>query len=143
MSTVPVRISDADREHAAGALGEHFATGRLSKEEYDERAQRVWEAKFHADLEPLFSDLPSPWTRVPAQVRPVRALPQTPSRRPAGSFMPLAPLVVGLVAVAIITGVPWLLFGLFWLCALGGGPARARQFRAHRAAYRAPAPWRT
>ena len=46
MSEVPLRIGDADREHAAAALGEHFATGRLSKEEYDERAQRVWEARF-------------------------------------------------------------------------------------------------
>lgn len=142
MTASPLRISDAEREHAAAALGEHFATGRLSKEEYDERAQRVWEAKFHADLEPLFTDLPSPWKRVPAQVRSPRALSPAPNRR-ARPFVPLPALVVGLVAVAIVSGMPWLLFGLFWLCALAGGPARARQLHAHQAAYRAPATWRT
>ena len=32
-----LRIGDAERDHAAKALGEHYATGRISKEEYDPR----------------------------------------------------------------------------------------------------------
>jgi DUF1707 SHOCT-like domain len=138
----PLRIGDAERDHAAAALGEHYATGRLSKEEYDERSERVWAARFQSDLEPLFADLPSPWTRVrtPA-VRPVH--PERPVRpqRPA----PFAPLfVIGLVVAAILTGMPWLLFGLFWLGALAGcGQRRSGQFQARQATLGAPTPWRT
>ncbi len=32
-----LRIGDADRQHAAAALGEHLAAGRLELDEYDER----------------------------------------------------------------------------------------------------------
>jgi hypothetical protein len=141
-----LRIGDAERDHAAAALGEHYATGRLSKEEYDERSERVWAARFQSELEPLFADLPSPWKRVPARVptrgRPVRTLPATPRRRP----LPLAPLLaVGLVTAVILTGMPWLLFGLFWLGAIAscGHGGRARQFQARQAAVGAPTPWRT
>jgi hypothetical protein len=140
----PLRIGDAERDHAAAALGEHYATGRLSKEEYDERSERVWAARFQSDLEPLFADLPSPWTRVrtPA-VRPVRVRP-APNRRPA-PFAPLAPVfVIGLVVAVILTGMPWLLFGLLWLGALAGcGQRRAGQFQARQATVGAPTTWRT
>lgn len=122
MTAQPLRIGDAERETAATALGEHYATGRLSKEEYDERAARVWAARFQSDLEPLFTDLPNPWRPTPAPVRPRPAMPM---RRPVPPFAPLAPiLVVGLVAMAILTGMPWLLFGLFWLCAFAAGGRR-------------------
>jgi DUF1707 SHOCT-like domain len=140
-----LRIGDAEREHAASALGEHYATGRLSKDEYEERSERVWAARFQTDLEPLFADLPSPWGRVQAPVRPVRSLPAGRARRPTPGFAALAPaLVVGLVAVVILTGTPWLLFGLFWLAALSGcGSRRARQFQPRQAAAGSLTPWRT
>ena len=67
-----VRIGDAEREQAIGALGEHFAAGRLSKDEFDERGSAAWAAKTSADLAPLFSDLPA--LAPPASMR---------SRRPA------------------------------------------------------------
>ncbi|HEX2362868.1 MAG TPA: DUF1707 domain-containing protein [Jiangellaceae bacterium] len=140
-----LRIGDAEREHAAAALGEHYATGRLSKQEYEERAEQVWAARFQTDLEPLFADLPSPWAPARTEVRPVRARPAARARRPAPPFAPVAPLlVIGLVTVAILTGMPWLLFGLFWLCALaGGGPGRARQYRARQATVGGIPPWRS
>ena len=77
-----LRIGDAERDNAAQALGEHYATGRISKEEYEERSEQVWAARFQADLEPLFADLPSPWARVPEQVRPVRLPPARPRQSP-------------------------------------------------------------
>jgi hypothetical protein len=118
-----LRIGDAEREHAASALGEHYATGRLSKDEYEERAEKVWASRFQSDLAPIFADLPSPWTRVRTPVRrPVRTRPT-----PGFSFAPV--LLIGLVAAAILTGMPWLLFGLFFLGAFAGcGQRRARQF---------------
>jgi hypothetical protein len=42
--TSEMRIGDAEREAAVTALGEHFAAGRLTKEEYDERSGRAWTA---------------------------------------------------------------------------------------------------
>jgi hypothetical protein len=140
-----LRIGDAERDHAAAALGEHYATGRLSKQEYEERAEQVWAARFQTDLEPLFADLPSQWAPVRTEERPVRARPAARARRPTPPFAPVAPLlVIGLVTVAILTGTPWLLLGLFWLCALaGGGPGRARQYRARQATVGSASPWRS
>ena len=45
MNGPELRIGDAEREAAVTALGEHYAAGRLTKEEYDERAERAWAAR--------------------------------------------------------------------------------------------------
>jgi hypothetical protein len=51
-----IRISDADRERVAARLREHFAQGRLSSDELDERisaaltAKTIGFAAHHADL---------------------------------------------------------------------------------------------
>lgn len=61
-----LRIGDAERESAVTALGEHYAAGRLTKEEYDERSDRAYGARTAADLWPLFADLPGPQSGRPA-----------------------------------------------------------------------------
>ncbi len=53
-----VRIGDAEREAAVASLGEQYALGRLSKEEFDERSDAAWSARTNRDLAPLFTDLP-------------------------------------------------------------------------------------
>jgi len=53
-----LRVSDAERDAAAGELQEHFATGRLDQEELDERLSRALTAKTRGDLNALFTDLP-------------------------------------------------------------------------------------
>lgn len=63
MTSVPerrpeLRISDADRDAAVEVLGEHYLAGRLTKDEYDERAARAWAARTASQLRPLFADLP-------------------------------------------------------------------------------------
>jgi hypothetical protein len=60
-----LRIGDSEREAAVAALGDHYAAGRLTKEEYDERAARAWEARTRSALWPLFSDLPRPQSERP------------------------------------------------------------------------------
>lgn len=60
-----LRIGDSEREAAVAALGDHYAAGRLTKEEYDERAARAWEARTRSALWPLFSDLPRPGSERP------------------------------------------------------------------------------
>src|SRR5689334_7935487 len=105
------RISDSDREAAAQALGEHYATGRLDKAEYDERVERAWAARTNTELFPLFADLPAPrGTVVPARetVPSVRRTGWPPRRR--GAFGPLPFL---LIPLAILLHAPWLLLVLF------------------------------
>lgn len=55
-----LRISDADRETATTALGEHMSAGRLDLDEYGERAAKVTAAKTRAELLAVFRDLPTP-----------------------------------------------------------------------------------
>lgn len=52
------RIGYAERDAAVAELQAHHAEGRLSVEEFEERMQQALQAKTHADLQPLFADLP-------------------------------------------------------------------------------------
>jgi hypothetical protein len=53
-----MRASDAEREQAAHALREHYAAGRLSSEEFDERLEAVYRASTVAELAQARHDLP-------------------------------------------------------------------------------------
>lgn len=53
-----VRIGDADRDHAISLLGVHFADGRLSITEYDERCQTLAGATTRGEIDAQFRDLP-------------------------------------------------------------------------------------
>jgi Domain of unknown function (DUF1707) len=66
-----VRIGDAERQEAARQLEQHFAEGRLTWEELDERLQTAYAARVTAELTPLFADLPDlpPPPAPPATVR--------------------------------------------------------------------------
>lgn len=148
MSAVPaLRIGDAERDAAAAALGEHYAAGRLTKDEYDERAERVWAARFGTDLEPLFADLPSPrgpqWSAGSPPPRGTGRARRTERRWPP-ILMPIVPvLAVALVAAVIIAGAPWLLFMLFWFWAIAGwGHRDARQRWRHENVSGPPNAWR-
>jgi len=53
-----VRVGDADREAVAAQLREHFADGRLTLEELNERLDQAFAAKTKADLNIVLRDLP-------------------------------------------------------------------------------------
>jgi hypothetical protein len=53
-----IRVSDADRDAAIAELSEHFQAGRLTQEEFDERAGLALRARTGNDLSELFTDLP-------------------------------------------------------------------------------------
>jgi hypothetical protein len=55
-----IRVSDADREQVTARLREHFAEGRLTREELDERITAALNAKTFGDLRPVMADLPEP-----------------------------------------------------------------------------------
>lgn len=115
------RIGDAEREAAASALGDHFASGRLTHEEFDERHARVWSAKTNSELLPLFADLPAVQVKNRSP-RPVAARAGGAPGSRGGSFrssrgrLPLFPLIVLFVVLLIaLPGAPWPLFLLGWL----------------------------
>jgi hypothetical protein len=53
-----VRVGDADREAVAAQLREHYADGRLTLEELNERLDQTFAAKTKADLNMVMRDLP-------------------------------------------------------------------------------------
>jgi hypothetical protein len=59
MSGYPgIRASDEGRNQTATALGEHYAAGRLTLEEFQERLDKVYVAATLDELELLMTDLP-------------------------------------------------------------------------------------
>jgi Domain of unknown function (DUF1707) len=54
-----VRVGDADRDATAAELREHYASGRLTLEELNERLDQAFAAKTRADLNAVMRDLPS------------------------------------------------------------------------------------
>lgn len=52
------RASDQDREWTAAALGGHYAAGRLTLGEFQERLDQVYAAKTLGELDRLMADLP-------------------------------------------------------------------------------------
>ncbi|MGK5637746.1 DUF1707 SHOCT-like domain-containing protein, partial [Streptomyces sp. URMC 126] len=55
-----LRIGDDEREEALDALTTHSREGRLTIDEYGERAEALNEARTQADILALFKDLPEP-----------------------------------------------------------------------------------
>ena len=117
-----LRMSDAEREQAAGELGEHYVQGRLTAEEHSERLDQIWAARTRAELLPIFQDLPGryapqpfgpPFGQPPRQPFPPRfagyaAPPRRRTRLPA----PLMAILAFLVVVTVLTHLPIILFGL-------------------------------
>ena len=126
-----MRLSDADRDEAVSALSEHYAAGRLTREEYDERTDAAWTALVRADLVDLFEDLPSgsAATQPPARRQPPRRLRRMP--------LPVGLMIALVFGFAVVTHLPWLLlafavwfiFGRHWVagrhgCAQASGRRR-------------------
>jgi uncharacterized membrane protein YoaK (UPF0700 family) len=58
VQAVDVRASDADRERVITELQQHTAAGRLSMDEFSERAAAVYRARALSELAALTADLP-------------------------------------------------------------------------------------
>ena len=92
-----IRTSDADRERITARLRDHFAEGRLTREELDERVTTALNAKTFGDLRGLMTDLPEPAPVLPqgrrprpARTGPVPAI----GRRRGPRLLPLAVLLL-------------------------------------------------
>lgn len=108
-----MRVSDADREAVTARLRDHFAEGRLTHGELDERVSAALSAKTFGELRALTADLPGP---VPVPPRaaarpdwPGRSCARRRHRPPVALFLLLALLVI------VASGGGWVLFGFFRL----------------------------
>ena len=113
MSGYPgLRASDEDRGRIAAALGEHYAAGRLTLEEFQERLDKVYAATTLGELDRLMADLPGtdlgrlPERRAPGPV-------QVP---PGGSVLAWRAAWRFWLALSVVAFVIWLLGGA------SGGP---------------------
>lgn len=72
-----LRASSADRERAIDVLKAGYAEGRLSKEEYESRAEQAFAASTLGDLARVTADLPGghlaqpAWPAAPARTNPL------------------------------------------------------------------------
>jgi len=108
-----MRVSDADRERVAERLREHFAAGRLTSEELDERVTAALGAKTAGELQTVLSDLPEP---APAGPQPGQVPPPWPGRpgfryRRGPRLLPLALFL--LFALLLFHGGGFVFFALF------------------------------
>ena len=108
-----MRVSDADREALTTRLRDHYAEGRLTQDELDERVSAALGAKTFGELRTLTTDLPGPVPVPPRTVaRPTWDGPP-PWRRhhrpPVGLFLLIALLLV------LSSGGGWAVFGFFRL----------------------------
>jgi hypothetical protein len=128
-----IRVSDADRDRVAARLRDHFAAGRLTHDELDQRVSAALNAKTFGDLRHVMTDLPEPVSLPPrAERRPWLAAPGAVRRR-GPRILPL--MLFALLAAVLIPGGGWLLFAFFmvvlvvWLVAWLAGVLAVGRFR--------------
>ncbi len=130
-----IRISDSDRESAASRLRDHYAEGRLTAEELDERITATLNARTAGDLRRVMADLPGPAQPDPQQQPPFSAPPWAFRRRRGPRLLPLALFI--LFAALLLPGGGFVLFAflkvllLIWLVIALVGVFAAFRFR-HR-----------
>ena len=127
-----LRVSQAERDEVVAVLAGHFADGRLTVEEYEERVEAALAARTGRDLEPLLEDLPA--------ADPPSAPRRNGRRRaPGASRAPLIPArllaVAAVVVLAIATG-PWALWLLWPALVFTGGCGFGRRHGHVRANFR-------
>jgi hypothetical protein len=113
-----IRVSDAERDRVTVQLRDHFAAGRITPGELDERLSAALNAKTFGDLRRIMADLPGP-APAPLGAAPLRVTPAWAVRRRHPPFPPL--ILLALLAALLIPGAGWLLAAfvnvilLFWL----------------------------
>lgn len=108
-----MRASDTDRDQVTARLREHYAEGRLTGDEMQERISAALGAKTLGDLRRLMTDLPEPWpARTQAVPAPVPGSWQAGPRRayPAAGYLRRRPRLL-----------PLMLLGFFFALIAGGG----------------------
>jgi uncharacterized membrane protein len=138
-----MRVSDADREQVSALLREHYAEGRLTSDELDERITATLSAKTFGDLRRVMADLPEPGLAGPrpGQAPPGQAPPQW-AGRPVFAFR-RGPRLLPLLFLAFIAmlafggGAGFVFLAIFkvillvWLVMMVAGLFTVARFRRH------------
>jgi Domain of unknown function (DUF1707) len=133
-----MRVSDADREQVTARLRDHYAAGRLTSEELDERITAALNARTYGDLRRIMVDLPEPapvgaspgpvppprWTG-----GPVYAYRRGPRLLPLALFVLFAALILPPVGFVFFAFLKVIL--LIWLVTCVAGIFAAARFRRH------------
>jgi hypothetical protein len=101
-----LRIADADREAAAAHLREHYAQGRLTLQEFNERLDAVFAATTQSQLSALTRDLPR--AAAPSPPLPLAAT-GTGRERARREHRPGSRAWPGMIPVIIAVLAAWLL----------------------------------
>ena len=102
-----IRVSDADRDRVNAQLRDHFAAGRITTGELDERLSAALNAKTFGDLRRIMADLPGPVPALADAAPPaLRATPTWVARR-RPPFPPL--ILLALLAALLIPPIGWML----------------------------------
>ena len=129
-----IRASDADRDRVTAQLREHFAAGRLTSEELDERVTAALHATTFGELRRVLADLPGPAmvSAVPPGLQQAPPL-WAARRRPRSPLLPL--VLIALIAAVLLPGGGFAVFAfvkvmlLLWLVAAVAGLVLATRFR--------------
>lgn len=105
-----LRASDADRERIANDLREHYADGRLTMEEFDERIDAVYKAKTFGELAPLTADLPAPPPDPAVQKAEARRRRIAALRAVWGSWLTVSIICTMIWLISVLSGHP----STFW-----------------------------
>jgi Domain of unknown function (DUF1707) len=105
-----LRIADGDREAAAADLREHYAQGRLTLEEFNQRLDAIFAATTQRQLSALTSDLP----RIAAPSVPLPATAAGTGReRAQREHRPSSWARMGMIPMILVALAAWLLiFGM-------------------------------
>jgi Domain of unknown function (DUF1707) len=133
-----IRASDADRDRVTARLQEHFAAGRLTRDELDERITAVLHAKTFGELRLPLADLPEPVPAPRAALTQRAAMAQRagqpwPARRHHHGLTPLILLL--LVAAMVLSPAGWVALAffkvvlIFWLVLMLAGVLVAGRIR--------------
>ena len=101
------RVGDSDRERALELLRRHYADGRLSVEELEERCAHVARAQTTRELRPALRELP--WAQAEVRLTPM-----------AGRAVRL---FVGLALLGVWAVASFFAFGVFLIAQLLGDPS--------------------
>ncbi|HEY3732754.1 MAG TPA: DUF1707 domain-containing protein [Streptosporangiaceae bacterium] len=144
-----MRVSDADRDSIAAQLREHYAQGRLSLDELNQRLEHTFAARTRTDLNAVTGDLPyaAPSGLLPGD----QARHGGQGRNSPAAYLSFIPLMVCLGVCFAVLGLfgfgfggPWVIVvavlgALRWIFGRGRGRGPAR--RPCRPPRRGRRPW--
>jgi hypothetical protein len=67
----PIRLSDAERDALAEALGRHYVEGRIDADALNARVDAVYAAELRDEARAAVADLPAPTGTLPPPAKPV------------------------------------------------------------------------